>query len=264
MALVSARSGSHDRVVDLSDRSEGTHAHRPVTYRAMRDTNRGGGLYSDAISQPMGSLVATWVGWSLHPTVVTIAGFLIGLATAIVAIAGVDHRPTWIIGLIVLVGWQLAYVCDCADGPIARFTGRTSRHGARVDVLVDFAVQTGVVASVVTAVQHGDGLPAWLLTAFASVWFVNLFVFTMSKTDGGLDHHLVKRSSPLISLMKMSRDYGFVVLVAGAAYAFWRPGLRVFVVAVLVVNGSFLVASIVDEAVRSMRAPPQDPVARRL
>src|SRR5262252_8303651 len=43
----------------------------------------------------------------------------------------------WVVGLVALVAWQIAYALDCADGQLARVGGRTSAAGGRVDVLCD-------------------------------------------------------------------------------------------------------------------------------
>lgn len=239
--------------------SDGSLDRSPTSYRSLRDANRGGGLYSDWVSQRWGSAMGAAIGRRVHPTIVTVSGLVVGVVTAVVAVTGVGHHPSWVVGGLALLGWQFAYALDCTDGQLARATGRTSGHGARVDVLVDYAVQTGVVAAVVTAVQHDHRMPPWVLTAFATVWFINLFVFALSKTDGTEGHSLITRRTPVVAVLKISRDYGFVVLLVGLAFAFWRPGLRVLVWATLVVNGLFLLASISWEARASIQAAPRGP-----
>jgi hypothetical protein len=96
-------------------------------------------------------------------------------------------------------------------------------------------------------------LAPWLLTVFTVVWSVNLFAFALSKSDGE-PIQLVARASPIIAVLKSTRDYGLVVLLVGAAFAFWRRALPVVALAVLAVNSAFLLGSVANEALRSMRA----------
>jgi len=86
-----------------SGQSDGSLDRSPITYRSLRDANRGGGLYSDVVSQRWGSAMGAAIGWRLHPTVVTLSGLVVGAVTAVVAIAGVGRHPTWLVGGLVLV-----------------------------------------------------------------------------------------------------------------------------------------------------------------
>ncbi len=90
-----------------------------------------------------------------------------------------DCRPG-LLGLVALLAWQLAYAFDCADGQLARVTGRTSSAGARVDVLCDVAAQIGAGDRAVGG-RGGlpAGTPAWLVAAFAGTWMVNLVTSVM-------------------------------------------------------------------------------------
>ena len=126
--------------------------------------NRGGGLFSESISQWLGAvfaLVAQRLG--LRPTALTITNLVLGLATSVtvVALAGpvaAGDVPAWVVGLLALVGWQVAYALDCADGQLARVTGQGSAAGARVDVLCDVAAQIALVAALAaTAVAQRAG-----------------------------------------------------------------------------------------------------------
>ena len=115
--------------------------------------NRGGGLFSEALSQRLGAGFA-WLAYrlGLSPTALTMGNLVVGLAAsvAVVALAGpvVDHDvPAWVVGLIALVGWQVAYALDCADGQLARVTGRGSPAGARLDILCDVATQIALVTA---------------------------------------------------------------------------------------------------------------------
>ncbi|HEU5109490.1 MAG TPA: CDP-alcohol phosphatidyltransferase, partial [Micromonosporaceae bacterium] len=87
-------------------------------------TNRGGGLFSEALSQRLGALIAL-AGHraGASPTALTLVNLVVCLAASVtvIALAGRVAQgsvPAWAVGLVALVGWQLAYAFDCADGQL--------------------------------------------------------------------------------------------------------------------------------------------------
>ncbi|MGS2617301.1 CDP-alcohol phosphatidyltransferase family protein [Micromonospora sp. LZ34] len=220
--------------------------------------NRGGGLFSESISQWLGAvfaLVAQRLG--LRPTALTITNLVLGLATSVtvVALAGpvaAGDVPAWLVGLLALVGWQVAYALDCADGQLARVTGQGSAAGARVDVLCDVAAQIALVAALsATAVAQRPSTPSWLVAVFAGTWMVNLVTSVMQAGPNAAS--MVTSTSLPVRLVKLVRDYGAVIFVAALvlllapALAFW------VIVAFTLVNGGFLLASIAFSARASLR-----------
>ncbi|MET7375976.1 CDP-alcohol phosphatidyltransferase family protein [Micromonospora arida] len=220
--------------------------------------NRGGGLFSESISQWLGAvfaLVAQRLG--LRPTALTITNLVLGLATSVtvVALAGpvaAGDVPAWVVGLLALVGWQVAYSLDCADGQLARVTGQGSAAGARVDVLCDVAAQIALVAALAaTAVAQEPGAPTWLVATFAGTWMVNLVTSVMQAGPNAAS--MVTSTSLPVRLVKLVRDYGAVVFVAAVVLAV-APALVLWVmVAFTIVNGGFLLASIAFSARASLR-----------
>jgi phosphatidylglycerophosphate synthase len=221
-------------------------------------TNRGGGLFSEALSQRVGAVVAL-AGHRLGapPTALTVVNLLVGLAASVTvtALAGPVAEgsvPAWAVGLVALVGWQLAYAFDCADGQLARVTARTSPSGARLDILCDVAAQIALVTALAaTVAAQRPGTPAWLLAAFAGTWMVNLVTSVLQ--SGPQAASMVPSRSLPVRLAKLVRDYGAVIAVAGLvltvapATAFW------LVAAFTVVNGGFLLASIGFSARAALR-----------
>ncbi|MFI1996762.1 CDP-alcohol phosphatidyltransferase family protein [Actinoplanes sp. NPDC020271] len=211
--------------------------------------NRGGGLFSEAISQRIGSRIAVLARrHGLSPTALTILNLGLGLLTAFVVIAAAgpvaDERiPGTLIGLIALAGWQLAYALDCADGQLARGTGQSTAAGGRLDVLCDVAVQSALVAALsTTAKAQEPDTPAWLLSAFAATWMVNLVTSVMQQ--GTQASSMVTSRSPTVRAVKLIRDYGAVIALAGLLLVV-APQFAVWFVAVFtLVNGGFLAASI--------------------
>jgi phosphatidylglycerophosphate synthase len=220
--------------------------------------NRGGGLFSESISQWLGAvfaLVAQRLG--LRPTALTITNLVLGLATSVtvVALAGpvaAGDVPAWVVGLTALVGWEVAYSLDCADGQLARVTGQGSAAGARVDVLCDVAAQIALVAALAaTAVAQRPSTPAWLVATFAGTWMVNLVTSVMQAGPNAAS--MVTSTSLPVRLVKLVRDYGAVVFVAALVLAV-APALVLWVmVAFTIVNGGFLLASIAFSARASLR-----------
>ena len=205
---------------------------RSVSYRDFLAVNRGGGLYSEAVSQRLGALIAS-LGHrlGLSPAAISVGNVLIGLSASV--LSGVIG---W--GSFALVGWQLAYAFDCADGQLARVTGRASPAGARLDVLCDLVVQI----SVVTAISaFCPSAPGWVLALFAGTWLVNLVTSVLQST---YPLSLVPSAALPVRLVKLTRDYGFVILVAGLTLTLrpqWTFGL---VLALTVLNGTFLFATL--------------------
>jgi len=211
--------------------------------------HRGGGLFTETVNQRIGAyLCVVAERYGLPPSALTIANFILGLAASILVIVfapamAAGRVPAVAIGLVALVLWHLAYSLDCADGQLARVTGRTSPAGARLDILCDVALQIALVAAVGTvAHEHTAGLPTWLVAAFAGTWMVNLVTSALQQTSAAAS--LVTSGNPVVRLVKLIRDYGAVVTLVGLVITVvpqWTVWLMVFFV---IVNGGFLLASI--------------------
>jgi phosphatidylglycerophosphate synthase len=222
-------------------------------------TNRGGGLYSEAVSQHIGAYLAL-VAQRLHipPTVVTLANLVVGLAASVTVVAYAPDMAhgsatAWGIGLFALLAWQLAYALDCADGQLARVTRRMSHAGGRVDVLCDVAAQVGLVTALASvSVAYRPDTPTWLVSAFAGTWMVNLVTSVMQ--SGPASGSMITSRSTVVRLVKLVRDYGFVILAAGLVLVV-APQWTVWVLAAFtVVNGGFLLASIAFTARTALRS----------
>jgi phosphatidylglycerophosphate synthase len=213
--------------------------------------NRGGGLFSEAISQRIGARIAVGAHKRrLSPTVLSILNLGLGCLVSFIVIATagpVAEGDLWAapIGLLALVGWQLAYAFDCSDGQLARVTGQSSTAGGRLDVLCDVAVQCSLVAALAaTAKAQEPETPAWLLAAFAGTWMVNLVTSVMQ--TGTQAASMVTSTSLPVRAVKLVRDYGAVIAVAG---------VLLFVGLFTLINGGFLAASIAFAGRASLRSP---------
>jgi phosphatidylglycerophosphate synthase len=211
--------------------------------------NRGGGLFSEAISQRVGARIAAFAHkHHLAPTVLTVANLGLSCLVSFVVVAAAGPVAegriwAWPIGLLALLGWQLAYALDCSDGQLARVTGQTSPAGARVDVLCDVAGQIALVAALsAVAEAQVPETPAWLIAAFAGTWMVNLVTSVMQSGEQA-SSMVTSRSLP-VRVVKLVRDYGAVIALAGVVLTV-APQLTVWVIgAFTLINGAFLAASI--------------------
>lgn len=220
--------------------------------------NRGGGLFSEAVSQRLGARISVFAHkHKLAPTVLTVANLGLGclVSFAVIAAAGpvAEGRMwAWPIGLLALIGWQVAYALDCSDGQLARVTGQTSPAGARIDVLCDVAAQIALVAALAaTAEAQVPETPAWLLAAFAGTWMVNLVTSVMQ--SGPQAASMVTSTSLPVRVVKLVRDYGAVILLAGIVLTVAPQWTIWFVGLFTLVNAAFLAASIAFSGREALR-----------
>jgi len=90
-------------------------------------------------------------------------------------------------------------------------------------------------------VRLPDGLRWNLLALFAGTWLVNLVTSVLQSSSPA---SLLPSTALPVRLVKLTRDYGFVILVAGAIVTIrpqWTIGL---VLALTVLNGSYLLAAL--------------------
>jgi phosphatidylglycerophosphate synthase len=222
---------------------------RPPTAADYYGVNRGGGLFSEAISQRVGARIAVFAHkHRLAPTVLTVANLGLSCLVSFVVVAAAGPVAdgqvwAWPVGLLALVGWQFAYALDCSDGQLARVTGQTSAAGGRVDVLCDVAGQIALVAALsAVAEAQVPETPAWLVAAFAGTWMVNL-VTSVMQTGSQASSMVTSRSLP-VRVVKLVRDYGAVIAVAGLVLTL-VPQWTIFLIgAFTLINGAFLAASI--------------------
>jgi phosphatidylglycerophosphate synthase len=221
--------------------------------------NRGGGLYSETVSQRLGACIAV-AAWrsNLPPTALSVVNLVLGVgaSVSVIALAGPTAAgtvPARLAGVIALLAWQLAYAFDCADGQLARVTGRTSRAGGRLDILCDIAVQIGLVAALsAVCLAYRPGTPSWLTAVFAGTWMVNLVTSVMQ--SGANAASMVPSRSLPVRLVKLVRDYGAVILLAALVLLVVPQWTVVVLWAFTAVNGLFLLASIAFSARTALNA----------
>jgi len=227
-------------------------------YLAARQARGGGFLYTEMVSDRLGTAVAA-IGMRLgtHPTYLTLMNLVLGIGGSVAVMAGRSTDRTAPLLVVGVVLWQAAYIFDCADGQLARATGKTSAYGASVDIFADLAVQISVVAALSSVILSRHEIPGLLVVLFASAWYLNFVTFLLARGDDQVSHSLIARSSALVSVAKLLRDYGFVILVLGTWLLASPSTLLVPVMAVTATNLVLLVGYIARAAVLSVRAPRQ-------
>ncbi|WP_018349096.1 CDP-alcohol phosphatidyltransferase family protein [Longispora albida] len=217
--------------------------------------NRGGGLGTVLVSQRIGAVTALAAYRArLSPTMMSMANLVLGLgASAMVLLAAPSRTAPMAVGLGALLLWHVAYGIDCGDGQLARVTKTGSAAGARIDVLCDVALQIALCAATsAVAAEYSPDAPAWIYALFAGTWMVNLVTSVMAQDDAGVS--MVTSQSLPVRLVKLIRDYAFVVTVIGLVLAFAPQWTIWVVVAFTAVNGLFLLASIAFTARAAQRA----------
>jgi phosphatidylglycerophosphate synthase len=225
------------------------------SYRRARAQEGAGGLFTTLVSNRLGSPVAA-VGISLgvHPSVISLGNLLLATIASVFVVTRADHAESWWApGVTAFVLWQLAYVLDCVDGQVARVTGKQSDFGARVDVLVDFSVQISILCAITAVMAHFSDVSAVLVILFATSWFASMITFLLGRADGNVGHSFSQGRSGIIQMIKLLRDYGFIVFMVGGWLAVAPGSIVIPVIGLTIVNAVFLLASVGREAWLSMR-----------
>ena len=191
------------------------------TYRGLRPLRNRGYLWTRTVDQRGGSCVAVWAAQrDLSPNHITLGNLAFGLLASAAALALIRNGLPVAAGVTALVGWQLAYVFDCADGQLARATGTGSTEGALLDVYCDFFVQGGVIT--VTAWRGVEILPETIqapAVGIAGVLFLSGPYMATLKSIKGVQAAAQGPGSRLIETARLVRDYGLQVAVFAIAIA---------------------------------------------
>lgn len=186
------------------------------------------------ISYRMGAFVALCASrLGISPNVVSLLSGAITIFSAILAVyVGQGH---WISSLILIVGLQLGYAFDCADGSLARATGRQSSFGVLMDKLVDLS--SGMIFPCIVAYGAGhfyfNGEPSTvrvlisilILRVVHSVmmWIKELVVYNANRMqDDPRSKTLWWRVKKLVSLYIDEPVYRFGVALSWSLSCFWE------------------------------------------
>lgn len=224
-------------------------------YLAALQARHPGYLYTRAVSGRLGTVVAAvGIRLGVHPTYLTLMNLVLGVggSAAVMASYSPDRTAPLVVAGVVL--WQAAYVFDCADGKLARATGKTSAYGKSVDILSDVAVQISVVVALSSVMLSSKEIHGLLAVLFASLWYLNFVTVLLARGDDQVNHSLMGRRTAFVSAVKLLRDYGFIIMVLGTWLLVSPSTLVVPVMAVTATNLALLVGYIARSASLSIRA----------
>ncbi|MDI6101296.1 CDP-alcohol phosphatidyltransferase family protein [Actinoplanes sp. NEAU-A12] len=213
---------------------------------------RGGGLLTVAMSQRLGArLCVPAHRLGMRPSALTIANLVCGTGGSALAVLGGPRLST---GIAAVLLWQLAYCFDCADGQLARYTGRTSEAGARLDVMCDLAVHAAVViAIVVSTAWYVPTAPHWLASAFSCAVMINLCASALATSGPAAGSLFTDNNRAVVRAGGLLFDYP-VFLTAYAGFLTFLPGhLDRFLLGVLTANLLFLAVRLGKAANVSLR-----------
>jgi hypothetical protein len=108
---------------------------------------------------PAAALVWLLAKTPLTPNQVSFLAITVALGAAALLIGWTTWTGLVVAGLVL----QLAYVIDCADGQLARLTGRTSPVGALLDFMLDEVKAFSVLAAAATRLWRISGNATFLL-----------------------------------------------------------------------------------------------------
>ena len=116
-------------------------------------------------------------GRGISADMVTLAGFLVGLAAAAAIMAGF-----YILGLLLIL---LSRVCDGLDGAVARHTTKTDRGGF-LDIVLDFAFYAAIPLAFVLADPEANAVAGAVLLASFYINGASFLAFAIIAAKRGL------------------------------------------------------------------------------
>ena len=177
------------------------------------------------------------------------------LAGCVVLLDLAHMAPGWWGGWAALVLWTLAYALDCADGQLARLTGKTSEYGARVDVIADYVAQALLVSSVAVVIAHSSHVPLVFVTLTCCVWFFGTFAAVLRRSDTVEGHKLLAQSRLGVGLvLRTLLDTALINLVLGTWMVVSPTTVVVPGLGFGLLNATYIAASLLREVKSSLQS----------
>jgi phosphatidylglycerophosphate synthase len=236
-------------------------------YARAKAASGAGGVVTIYISNVIGAAVAAAaLRLRLHPSFLSLAN---PLAAAIGSVPVIWLSSTakswWWPGWLALVFWTFAYALDCADGQLARASGKQSEFGARVDVLADYGAQALVVVAIVAVGNASQAVPTALVAVICSFWSFGTFAASLRQSDS-IEGHSVLGGRPLARIMHSILDTGLINLALGAWILISPATIIIPASAITLLNIAYLVGSVARETYSSLKKQPKraslSPVSR--
>lgn len=197
----------------------------------------GGHFVTRHASQYAGAACA-WLaqGAGLSPSQVTLLGTAAFLAGAVLfATLGDGVAP--LLGCLLL--FQLGYALDCADGQLARATGRTSAFGAWLDVACDHARNVALGAMVAAWLARREAAPLGIAAGVLFACGAAVLLHTAGALRQGATQPAAPRGA-LRELLTALIDTPTVLL----AFALLRPAPVLLGAAAAAIGLAYLVTAV--------------------
>jgi phosphatidylglycerophosphate synthase len=230
----------------------------PGSYAQAKAASGAGGVVTIYISNVIGAAIAaTGMRLGLHPSLLSLANLLTAAtgSVPVILMASTAHSWWWP-GWLALFFWPLAYAFDCADGQLARATGKQGEFGARVDVLADYGAQALVVVAVAAVANASQTLPTALIAVICSFWCFGTFAATLRQSDSA-EGHSVLGGRPLARIMHSIFDTGLINLVLGAWILISPATIIIPAFGMTLLNIAYLVGSLARETRSSLKNQPK-------
>jgi hypothetical protein len=147
------------------------------------------GFFTTFFVSPYSRYVARWAAHRrLTPNQITMLSLLVGVLAA--AAFALGHRWSLVAGAVLL---QVAFMFDCVDGQLARYTRNFSRFGAWLDSILDRIKEYAVYAGLAIGSLSGFGVDVWPYAAGALALQTIRHMFEFSYWDV---HHAALARTP--------------------------------------------------------------------
>jgi phosphatidylglycerophosphate synthase len=208
-------------ILELSQRAGAKNKPNQTSRDLVAASVSSGQIFTDRVSVMLGAYATRLaLKLRLHPSHLTLAGLVIGIASSgLLFESFASHNLP--IQLAAVLGYQLSYVLDCADGQLARVTGKTSSSGADLDILVDIAVSWSLASSIAAVAIIHQVLPPWFIGIFASSWSISSIVMLVTRNRlPTFSSETIKSANSLVWFSRQLRDYPLGVLIITGSAAF--------------------------------------------
>ena len=203
----------------------------------------GGGWVTDLLHGHLGDFPAIFaVRKGASPSQVSVVGMLVSILGTVPLVV---NSRSWICLVVASISWNLAYVLDCADGQVARVTGKASAAGARVDLMGDYIAHAASLVGVIVVFGRGGRVGVGWLAAFAITWMLGVFLSALYSGSGVTSAFAtigVSSSSlnPLRTVFRQCVDYGAQLVVVSFAVLLVGRGVGLVLFGFLLLVNSIL------------------------
>ena len=193
----------------------------------------------------------------ITPNLVSLLSAAITIFTTMLAVY--IGQGSWVAGTVMIIGLQIGYAFDCADGPLARATGQGSSFGSLMDKISDLS--SGMVFPCVMAYGAGHFyyqlfdlradytlrvlLIVLILRVILSVmlWLKELVVYRADRLkEDPRGHTLWWRAKKVVSLYIDEVVYRLGIAAAWAVGLFWEF-IIIYSVGIFVITLVYLFSS---------------------